>query len=242
MENLINKIEAKLIELGIVKLAEATSGATSGVTVTEAAPAVVVAEIVPNPIKISYSAIGAPVFSTDAEGVETQVEDGEYLLANNKKIVITAGKLESEIMVEEVEDIISGTTEMSTQTTEVLSEADIQMAIKVRSALQNIDITKSGTYYISLEVDKDLNVTYATMSSSTYETLMSEQETKLDAEVTKLSTAYETKLAEEKAKYESIIEGLKSGEVQQSQSTPEVPIKLSKAQVLKQQLMEKAKS
>lgn len=272
MANLIEKIEAKLIELGVVqptKLAEeeVVESGTTEVVATEAAPAVVVAQIVPNPIDISYSAIGAPAFAKDAEGVETAVEDGEYLIRKDdvdKKIVIKDGKLESETVVEEVEDVVelseeekakaeadaktdaktdipkTEETKLEAEVKDEATEKELEMAAKLRSVLSNIDVSKAGYYYISMNVNEDGDVEYATMSSETYETLMSKQENEIGEKVTELTNGFETKLADEKAKYESIIEALKTGDTKLSQKPEvEVPVKLSRKEVLKNRIKNK---
>lgn len=119
----IEKINSTLAKLGVdLILAKApvasgeTSGSTSGVTVTSAAAGVVVSEIIPKTIKISYSAIGAPVIQTNEDGKEENVTDGEYILTTNKKITVEGGKLTKEEDVEEIEveeEKPSGTTEMA---------------------------------------------------------------------------------------------------------------------------------
>lgn len=135
---LIDKINTTLLKLGSnVVLAVAPSpsgdtvaGETSGATAqTAAAPGVVVSEIIPQTIKISYSAIGAPVIQTDADGKEEHVLDGEYILTTNKKITIVDGKLTAEVDVTEMspEEMMSGTTEMSMEDLEIaLAEVELE--------------------------------------------------------------------------------------------------------------------
>ena len=285
MSKLIEKIEQKLVELGLVKAAEE-------VVVEEDVEVgnVIVGEIKPTPISISYSAIGAPVMQT-VDGEETVVEDGIHLITDGTQtMVIESGKLVKIEKVEEVpeeeaeeevalkeetpevkaeeteetkdevkeevkeevklEETKEEVTEEETPKTETpvveaeveLSETDLKMAVKLRAALSNIDIQKAGSYYISLEVDEDLNVTYGAMSSSTYESLILAEEDKIELKLNELTTGFETKLTEQKEKFEGVIEALKTGETKPKKDSTSTEVKLSKAEVIKLQIAEKRKN
>lgn len=250
MDKLIQKIEQKLVELGIVKMAEepASSGTTSGATAaTSAAPAVVVSEIIPKTIKISYSAIGAPVIQTNEDGKEENVTDGEYILTTNKKITIESGKLvkeedvvEDEKKEDEKEESVSGETKMSFTSAELAEKLEMANVEKKRLS-EIIDLSKAGEYTINISINDKGEITWGTLYATTYENLLMAETEKVNAVVDELTQAFETKMSAEKSKYENIIEALKTGEIKVMDKPVQEsePVKLSRAEALKKGILAK---
>lgn len=231
--NLIEKIEAKLIELGIVELAEAPveeapveSGATEEVVVEVEMPkapleAVLVDEIIPNPIKISYSAIGAPVIAVDADGKEENLMDGEYKLATNKKLMVADGKLTA------IEDIVEEEKEEEIEMEIETPSLDMAMGIEGNRLKDIIDMSKKGDYTIQISVDENGVVTFGTVYANTFQNLLLAEEEKVNLKVEELTKGYE-----------SIIEALKVGETKVVEK-PEVKVQLSRAELLKANIRNK---
>jgi hypothetical protein len=240
-KTLIQKIEDKLIELGIVELAKGdvvapveeapvesgATEATSGETVSNL-PSVIVVEFTPKNGKISYSAIGAPVLSIDEEGKETPADDGDYNTKDGKTITVVDGKLTKEIDTPEEEDVEeapveSGTTEMSIETPSL----DMAMGIEGNRLKDIIDMSKKGDYTIQISVDDKGTVTFGTVYANTFQNLLLEEEEKVNLKLEKLTEGYE-----------SIIEALKVGETKVIEK-PEVKKELTRADYLKLEIQNK---
>jgi len=250
--SVIDKINSTLQKLGVdlvlAKASEtmsgetATTGETSGATVTSAAAGVVVSEIIPKTIKISYSAIGAPVIQTNEDGKEENVTDGEYILTTNKKITIQDGKLVSEIDVEEIEneeekeDAVSGETKMEIETpVEPVATSELEMAnLESQRLREIIDVTKDGSYTIEISVSNG-EIVWGTLYTNTYQNLMLEKEEEIEKKIDELTLAYEEKLSAN----EKIIEALKIGEVKPNITPVASDVKLSKSDFIKLDIQEK---
>lgn len=258
---LIEKIEQKLVDLGIVTLAEEVVETGSTETNTEEIGSVVISEIIPTPIDVTYSAIGAPVIIKNAEGEEENLGDGEYLLKDNMKMIIVDGKLKELIKIEETEEevVLSKETKVEkVETKEVKVEEvkveetkveetkvelteteELELAVtNIKSLLSTIDMTKAGDYYISISINDSGEITYATASSNTYQNLLLAEEEKTNKKVDELVKAYEVKLSDNETKYKNIIEALKTGYVKPTEPKVE-EVKLSRVEALKIQIQAK---
>ena len=150
---LLDKINATLLKLGVnaqvVELAKAPTGATSGTTsgatsgTTTNLPSAIVDEIIPQTIKISYSAVGAPVIATDADGKEENIMDGDYVLVSGQVLVVKDGKLADLKPAEEMTpEAMSGGTSGNTSGDTMMSLAELKLAVEeIELACKKKDIT-----------------------------------------------------------------------------------------------------
>lgn len=233
--SLIEKIDLKLQELGVIKkvetkLAEETEP-VSGDTETELETGHIVSTI-----EISYTKLGEKVIQVVEEGAdEILIGDGEYKLDDDTVIVIKDGLLSELTPKEETEE-----------------ETELDDEVKLASIEKNrisdiVDLTKDGDYTINLEV-YDGEITWGSLYTSTWENLLLAEETKTTEAVDELTLAFETKiklaetkLSDEAEKYENIIEALKSGETKLKEEIKS-DVKLSKIDILKLELAENRKN
>ena len=257
MSTLIEKINATLLKLGsdiqlakAVKPVENPTGETSGQTLQPTTgntlPSVVVTEYIPKNVKVSYSAIGAPVLEIDADDKEKPAEDGEYQLVTNKTITVKAGKLVTETDTpEDEQNEASGDTKTTMSKVEVPIEMQANKADQLMATLQKagVDLKKKGNYCINVEVGDDGTITYGTLQTNTYENLLMSKEEEYSTEIDKLTNAIETRLAEEKVKYEKLVEAHMHGIVpSKDKSGSNGETKLSKVEILKQQIAQKVQA
>lgn len=287
MSKLIEKIEEALTKVGLLNAAD--EPAPEG---TEDAPelgSVIEGEIVPATRKFKYSAIGAPAMEVMEDGSEVVLEDGEYMVKGDSKMIITDGNVsefvkvepavEEEVVEEEVEmkeetpevktetkteevaeekvelaeETVAEETETKTEETVVEEikfseeiEANFEETLKmasetIRSIMSNVQagITKPGDYYIYLSVDGDLKVSYANMSSSTYEDLMMSSNEEAEKKVDELNAAFDESLKLQKEKYEAIVESHKSGAVRKTDAPEKTEeVAFSKVDFIKNQIQE----
>ena len=262
MSTIKEKINATLLQLGYVPVTslakakpaeEPASGATSGQTLQPTSggtlPSVIVTEFVPKNIKISYSAIGAPVLQTEEDGKEEPAEDGDYELITNKTITVKDGKLVAEIDTPE-EDIEEHSGETKTTMAKVEKvEVPIAMATNpadsLKAALQRagIKLDKKGSYCLNIEVGEDGTISYGTLQTNTYENLLMAKEEEFSGEIDKLTSAIETRLAAEKDKYEKLVEAHMHGIVpSKEKGGAQAETKMSKTDILKQQIASKVQT
>lgn len=218
VEKLILKLKEIQDEtLSMAKLAEAPSGSTSGATSgsTSNLPSVLVDEIQQPNIKISYSAIGAPVLMLDAKGKEQSVLDGEYKLATGKLLVVEGGKLKDikDLPAEES----SGTTEQSGDTKmskAVIEPAELTMAQSTGKAVQTalsrsgLDISKKGSYCLNFEIGEDGEMTCGTLATNTYQNLVMAKEQEIQVAVDAKVKEIEVAMAKQKENYEKVVKTL----------------------------------
>jgi hypothetical protein len=220
-ETIVDKLILKLKEiqddtLELAKPDTTTSGATSGAT-ESTLPSVQVDEIMQPNIKISYSAIGAPVLMVDSKGKEQNVLDGEYKLATGKMLVVEGGKLKDikDIPADEMSGTTgtTGTTKMSKVIIEV-PEVDLSMAqskgdqVKAALVRAGLDVSKAGSYCINITIDENGNITYGSFNASTYQDLMLAKEKEINDVVDVKLKEIEVAMAKQKENYEKVIKTL----------------------------------
>ena len=263
MSTLIEKINATLLKLGsdiqlakAVKPVENPTGETSGQTLQPTTgntlPSVVVTEYIPKNVKVSYSAIGAPVLEIDADDKEKPAEDGEYQLVTNKTITVKAGKLVTETDTpEDEQNEASGDTKMSVVEKPIIIEkveTPIELAAnksdQLMAALQRagIDLKKKGNYCINIEIAEDGTIAYGTLQTNTFENLLMSKEEEFSTEMDKLTAAIETRLAAEKEKYEKLVEAHMHGIVPSKDKNANSETKMSKTDILKAQIANKVQT
>jgi hypothetical protein len=219
MKNILKTIGEKLIAMADAANpvpAPVPTGATSGTT----APVMVVTQIQPKEIQVAYSAVGAPVTITGADGQSVIAEDGQYPLVNGKVITIAQGKLSG------IGDVIaSGATSGATGNPNAPEKG------------------KVPPQFAKMEIEMDEETTKAVDELiAAYELRLAEAEKEASDSVDKLIAGYEMRLANDKAKYEKLIEALKTGGNTIVQSPVLENKHLSKAEIIKLSLAEKRKN
>jgi len=151
----------------------------------------------------------------------------KYGAESAKKI---CGKIKAMNMsVQDADELLAMATNKSDQLMAALNKA-------------GIDLKKKGDYCINISVGEDGTISYGTLSTNTYENLLMAKEQELETEVNKLIQATETRLAQEKEKYEKLVEAHMHGIVPSKDKGAEKETKMSRTDVLKQQIASKIQS
>jgi hypothetical protein len=236
--NLIEKIGKKLQEFGLDPLQmEDAKVVESGST----------QPIKPNAmIPLNYSEIGKEVTKGEGE----KIEDGIYILDNGKKITVIKGLLADVYDIPKPAEAVEGEVKpveeapVSGDTKEVKpAEAEVKMAITPtldKKKIEDlIDITKDGSYTISLSVSNG-QIIWGDLHTETYENLvMSAQNNE---------KVYETKLTEIENGYKTVIESLKMANTKGVENKPDGEAvvnsnkPLTKSDYIKLAIMEKKKN
>ena len=135
-------------------------------------------------------------------------------------------------------------TNMSAIDAKEILEMAANPADSLKAALQKagIKLDKKGDYCLDISVGEDGTIQYGTLRTNTYENLLMAKEDELSVEVDKLTNAFETRLAQEKDKYSKLVEAHMHGVVPSKDKGAEKEVKLSKTDILKQQIASKVQS
>lgn len=224
MGKLKDLINNALVEMGI-QMAEDTE--------------VTAVEVKTIPTTLKYTVVDAEVYIVNDDGTEVILVEGEFKVTKDDKEVMLIVKDSKLVSVEDVEvkeeEPVVEAKEEEPVVKQSKEDAELKMASELREVIDNIQITKAGTYYIDLEVNSDLEVIWGSMSS--YQDLTAEDNIQMEKDVKEMTKAFETKMNSEKSKYENVIEALKMGKVESPKITEtKSEIKMSKRDIFRANL------